>query len=86
MGKDDLQELARQVSEGGGEIFEKIDILHAGAISQAFGGVCIIPAYYKLDQFMCLFLRKFMVEVPGFPKLAHPLHGASVTVKGQELL
>jgi len=86
MGKDDLQELARQVAEGGVEIFEKIDILNGGAISQAFGGVCFFPAHYKLDQFMCLFLKRFMIEVPGFPKLAHPLPGASVTVKGQELL
>jgi hypothetical protein len=86
VGKDDLQALARQVTRVGVGAFEKIDILDAGAVSRAFGGVCFIPAGYAFDWGMCLFLRKFMVEVPGFPKLAHPLHAASVTVKGRELL
>jgi hypothetical protein len=86
MGKADLQQFVRQVAQGGAETFEKVDIRDAGAISRAFGGVCFIPAHYKLDQFMCLFLKRFMVEVPGFPKLAHPIPGASVTVKGQKLL
>jgi hypothetical protein len=64
--------------------FQTIDVNDPAAISAVFGGVCFLPARYKFDPMMLLFLRRSAVRVPGFPKFTEL--GASLQVKGQNLI
>jgi hypothetical protein len=81
LGPEGLRELSRKITDAGPGVFEAVNILSAEDISRALGGVVLIPADYAFDWGMMLFLRRTMVEVPGFPKLGHPVD-ASLTLKG----
>jgi len=85
LGPEGLQEMSRKITDAGPGVFEKVDILSAEAISRALGDVVLIPANNVFDRGMMLYLRLTMVEVPGFPKLGHPVD-ASLKMKRRKLM
>jgi len=73
MGPEETRELSHKITDAGPGVFEAMNVQSAEAISRALGGVYLVPAAYHFDQIMMLYLRRTMVEIPGFPKLQHPL-------------
>jgi len=73
MGPKKIRAMSRKISDAEPGVFEAVDVQNHEAISRALGGVYLIPAAYHFDQFTMLYLRRTMVEIPGFPKLQHPL-------------
>ena len=79
----DVQWIARSL-ESSSFPFETIDVQDPAAISEVFGGVCFLPARYKFDPMMLMFLRREAVRVPGFPKFRNFKN--CLSIKGQGLL
>ena len=85
MSPEEIRAMSRKITDAEPGVFEAVGVKTPEAISRALGDVVMVPATYHLDQFMMLYLRRTMVEIPGFPKLGYPVD-APVAVKGRELI